>query len=66
MKMSFREYLDSTKKEYPQIYFNYFYRKLSHPISYIFLNLGITPNQVSVSSIFLALVGGTSIFYGNQ
>ncbi len=62
-QMRFKEFLKSSgAKEYPQIFFNYFYRKISFPVSYLFLVLGMSPNRISVLSIIFAIAGGIVVF----
>ena len=57
MKISYQEYLQNAHKNTPQVYFDYIYRKLSHPLSYLFIRLNITPNQIALSQTFLYIYG---------
>src|SRR3989344_3346641 len=40
------------------------YRHVSSPLTYVFLRLGITPNQITIFSSFLCLLGGIFLSIG--
>lgn len=58
MRLTYRQYLIDSFKDTPQVYFDYIYRKLSHPVSYSLLRAGVTPNNISIVSISIAIVAG--------
>jgi len=64
MKISYKEYIEKAQKSTPQLYFDYLYRKLSHPITFLALRCGLTPNILSCLSIILSLIGGVVVFIG--
>jgi hypothetical protein len=65
MQLTYTEYKIKSAKGTPQVYFDYFYRAVSHPVSYIFLRLGVSPNQISYTSILLAIVAGMLICFSH-
>lgn len=54
--ISYQEYKKLAYKNTPQVYFDYLYRHISHFLSYLFVLLRITPNQIGVSSVFLSII----------
>lgn len=64
MQISYKEYIDKSFKNTPQVYFDYFYRRLSHPITFVLLRLGLTPNNFSLISIVLSVLGGIILMLG--
>lgn len=64
MKISYALYKENAYKGTPQVYFDYWYRKLSHPVTYALLRLGAKPNHISIASIGLAVLGGLLLLGG--
>lgn len=64
MKLSYWQYKEKSYKGTPQVYFDYIYRAISHPLTYILLRFGVTPNQMTITSIVLAIVAGAVIMLG--
>jgi hypothetical protein len=64
MKISYHDYIDKSYKGTPQVYFDYIYRALSHPFTYVFLRFGFSPNHFSVSSSIFAILAGIVIAMG--
>jgi len=62
MKLSYKDYLKHGASSGPEVYFNALYLQISHPISYVLVLLGFSPNQVSYASILSAIVGGVLIY----
>lgn len=65
MKISYAEYSEMSVKNTPQRYFDFLYRKLSHPITYIFLRFGATPNFLSMISVVLNIPALLLVMKGN-
>lgn len=53
MNITYAEYRRTSVKNTPQRYFDFLYRHLSHPITYLFLRLRATPNFLSALSVLL-------------
>lgn len=64
MQLTYKEFLNYCKKNTPQVYFDYYYRKLSYPLSYLFIRLNITPNQIAITQTVLYLLGAIVIYRG--
>lgn len=62
--MTYHDFVQSVKKDTPQILLDTIYRKISYPLSYMFYLARCTPNQISVLSILLSLFGGAVIVFG--
>lgn len=52
MKMSYKEFRTQCEKQTPQLYFDYFYRKISYPVTYFFFLLNVSPFSISLLSVF--------------
>lgn len=65
MKINYPDFIKNARKSSPQVYFDYFYRLLSYPLSYFFYILGITPNQISFAQTILYLIAGWLVFWGS-
>ncbi len=64
MNVSYSEYILKSKKNTPQVFFDYLYRKISHPPSFLFIRFGLTPNVVSFLSFLLMVFGGVLVCFG--
>lgn len=58
MNISYIDYKTYSYKGTPQVYFDAFYRKISHPISFVLVRCGATPMLISVLSFFFAIFAG--------
>ena len=65
MDITYNIYKHFAYKGTPQVYFDYIYRAVSHPITYTLLRFGVTPNGITYSSILLAVAGGAVITLGH-
>ena len=54
----------SIKKERENIVAKYFYRPISEPIAILLSNSSISPNQVTVFSVFLSVISGIFFAFG--
>jgi hypothetical protein len=62
--MKYKEFLQSVKKNTPQVCFDYVYRKISYPLSYFLYVSGVSANQIAISQTILYGVGAGFIFTG--
>jgi hypothetical protein len=62
--VSYKKYRTLSQKNTPQVFFDYILRKVSHPVSYGFLILRVSPNQVGVMSTIFSVVAGCIIVSG--
>lgn len=64
MIISYKEYCEISVKNTPQRYFDFLYRKISHPVTYVFLRMGATPNFLSMLSVVLNIPALILVFSG--
>ncbi|KKW42372.1 MAG: CDP-alcohol phosphatidyltransferase [Candidatus Magasanikbacteria bacterium GW2011_GWA2_56_11] len=64
MKLTYADYIQWAQKNTPQRYFDWLYRKVSHPVSFIFLRAGVSPTTITVASIILAVAAGAVLGAG--
>lgn len=64
MKILFKDFLIKSKGSVGEYYFNAIYLIVSHPFSYFFVRLNVSPNQISLLSILAAALGGVLLFGG--
>ena len=65
MKITYAEYREISVKNTPQRYFDFVYRLVSHPITYLFVRMGATPNFLSMLSVILNIPAMILVIYGN-
>ncbi len=59
---NYTEFLRYSRKSTPQVYFDYLYRELSYPVSYILYYLRLSPNAVSMLAIIFVVIGLVTTF----
>lgn len=65
IKISYKEIKRRQKEDLRANLMEYnIYRHVSSPLTYVFLRLGITPNQITIFSSFLCLLGGIFLSIG--
>ena len=60
-KVSFESTLKSSDTE--ELIDIYFYRPIGYRLALMFQSLGITPNTVTIASIFIGMMGGVLFYY---
>ncbi len=65
IKISYSQYRAYATKGTPQVYFDKFYRWASHPITFLGIRLGFTPNFFTAFSVFFTVFGGVLIISGH-
>ncbi len=61
-KITYQNFIACVKKETPQMGFDYMYRTISYPISFLFFRLGFSPNFISVISIIILCIAPLLFF----
>jgi len=68
MIKKYKEFISSVQKKNNQIGFDYFYRKISYPLSFLLYRIGFSANSISIISIaltiFAAILISNGIFFG--
>lgn len=63
-KISYNQYRGYAAKGTPQVYFDKFYRWVSHPITFLGMRFGATPNFFTACSFLCTVVGGGLVIRG--
>ncbi len=61
MKIDYLNFKKNIQKNTPQVYFDYLYRRISYPLSYLLYLLNITPNAIALSQTILYIISAIII-----